>query len=74
MARPLAALAEAENLPALDIDPVERRLAFDPHRPLAEHGVDARDAVHWRFCAHHNCDKAARRKGNRWSKVAAGRL
>ena len=62
----LAPLIEPENLPALDIDPVERRFARDPHRPLAEHCVDVGDAMDIRFGSHLRRDSLVRPKEKLW--------
>ena len=48
----LAVVGQPEDLPALDVDPVERGLARDPHRPFAEHGVDVGDALDGRVGSH----------------------
>ena len=40
-----AIVVQAEDLPALDVEPVERGLARDPDRPFAEHGMDVGDAL-----------------------------
>ena len=45
-------LVEAEDFPALDVDPVERRLARHPYGPFAKHGMDVGDADDVRLARH----------------------
>jgi len=49
-----AVVVEPEDLPALDVEPVERRLARHPDRPFPEHGVNVRDALH---LTHSHCPR-----------------
>ena len=52
-----AGLIQPEDLPALDVDPIERLLPFDPNGSLAEHGADIGNALGGRIARHERFDR-----------------
>ena len=47
-----AVVSQPKDLPALDVDPVERGFPRHPHRTFAEHGVNVGDALDVRVGCH----------------------